>query len=305
MNRFPNINKSDFGYNWYFDKLNTDLKINKQTKIVSMGSCFAGEIKNHLVNAGYSYLQEEDDKEHLFADDCSYRKASHRKRLGSCAWERVFTLPCFRQIMEYTFGAVNYPDRLLDAKNGCHDLLRTKIIYKNKKIATKDIPDHIEKSQKVLSGCDVFIFTMGLVEIWEMGQMVLATSPQHGRYKADCSFRVQKYDEIMRDLERGYNLWRAFNKNARFILTVSPVHMMASYREDVDVLSATCYSKSVLRAVANDFVADHPEVSYFPSYEIVVILANILGDIAYPDGHHVNDKIIKAIMEIFENTFCV
>lgn len=301
MNSFPN---GDVNYDWYAEQVNCNLGITKESKIVSMGSCFAGEIKNYLVNAGYNYLQVEDEKD-CWARHCSYRKAEHRKRLGSAAWERVFHVHGLKQILEYSFGIKEFPSRLVESKLGCHDLLRTKMIYKDRRSADMDLGDHSQQSRKVLESCDVFIFTMGLVELWETNGMILGSSPKHsllpgGRY----NFKVADYLEILHELRESYHIFRKYNPNAKFVLTVSPVHLRASYRDDIDVLSATCYSKSVQRTAVNDFIEENPEVFYFPSYEIVTILSNIAGDKAYPDGHHVNDRVVLEIMRIFEKVCC-
>jgi hypothetical protein len=59
------------------------------------------------------------------------------------------------------------------------------------------------------------------------------------------------------------------NPSARVILTVSPVPLAATARHDQHVLSATTYSKSVLRVAAEMLSARFPHVHYFPSYEII------------------------------------
>ncbi len=61
---------------------------------------------------------------------------------------------------------------------------------------------------------------------------------------------------------------KAINPDARFLVTVSPVPLTATASgEHVEV--ATCYSKAVLRAACGMLVARHPDVDYFPSFEII------------------------------------
>jgi hypothetical protein len=55
---------------------------------------------------------------------------------------------------------------------------------------------------------------------------------------------------------------------ARFILTVSPVPLVATM-EDRSVLVSTTYSKSVLRVAAEEVAAAQGGVAYFPSYEVI------------------------------------
>ena len=52
------------------------------------------------------------------------------------------------------------------------------------------------------------------------------------------------------------------------LLTVSPVPLTAT-ASDKHVLTATTYSKSVLRAVAGELYDRYADIDYFPSYEIV------------------------------------
>lgn len=52
------------------------------------------------------------------------------------------------------------------------------------------------------------------------------------------------------------------------LFTVSPVSLVATF-SDRHVLSATTYSKSVLRVAAETIVREHQGVDYFPSYEII------------------------------------
>ena len=83
------------------------------------------------------------------------------------------------------------------------------------------------------------------------------------------------------------------------LLTVSPVHLNKTFRKDLDVVSASCASKSTLRAVANQICSEEEQVYYFPSYEIVNILCSLEQTPAYVGGHHVSRDIVDIIMNIF------
>lgn len=62
----------------------------------------------------------------------------------------------------------------------------------------------------------------------------------------DYEFRNYTVAEMSRDLLRFIDLARQSNPNIRFLLTVSPVSLIATY-EDRHVLTSTIYSKSALR----------------------------------------------------------
>jgi hypothetical protein len=58
------------------------------------------------------------------------------------------------------------------------------------------------------------------------------------------------------------------NPEMKFLLTVSPVPLAATATKE-HVLTATTYSKSILRAVAGELAARFEDVDYFPSYELI------------------------------------
>jgi hypothetical protein len=69
-------------------------------------------------------------------------------------------------------------------------------------------------------------------------------------------------------MENAFTFIRSINPEMKFILTVSPVPWMAT-AYDMNVIVATTYSKSVLRAAAGYLAEKYEFVDYFPSYEII------------------------------------
>ncbi|MEM7733868.1 MAG: GSCFA domain-containing protein [Pseudomonadota bacterium] len=77
-------------------------------------------------------------------------------------------------------------------------------------------------------------------------------------------------NDVLDGLRQLYALLTAGRtKPLKFLVTVSPVGLVATFR-DQDVLVANCYSKSVQRAAVEAFVAEH-DAHYFPSYEYVTL----------------------------------
>jgi hypothetical protein len=75
---------------------------------------------------------------------------------------------------------------------------------------------------------------------------------------------------------------------------------MATFSPD-DVVLANCYSKSLLRTVAQQWSAKHENVHYFPSYEIV---QNSERAVAWEeDLRHVNEKVANHIMSLFLDSY--
>lgn len=133
----------------------------------------------------------------------------------------------------------------------------------------------IEAFRKV-SECRLMIMTLGLVECWydTSTGFYLNVAPRPSLLKAEpdrFELHVLSFDESYEYLERALLIAK---KNAhedfQVLLTVSPVPLQVTHRME-DVLVANMYSKSVLRAVADTIVARHDFVSYYPSYESVML----------------------------------
>ena len=93
---------------------------------------------------------------------------------------------------------------------------------------------------------------------------------------------------------------------APIVLTLSPVPLLASYR-DISCLTADCVSKSVLRVALDRVTAEDLEaVYYWPSFEIVKWIGPNLPWPAYGEGgksRDVNRRLITAIIDAFIETF--
>lgn len=147
---------------------------------------------------------------------------------------------------------------------------------------------------------DVIIITLGYVETWydtELGIYLNVIPPIEmlRRSPERFKFRVLSYAEILETLHRLYALLvKHREKPMKMLITVSPVPLLATFR-DVDVLVANAYSKSVQRAVIEQFVTEVPQVDYFPSYEFVT-LSNPTIAWSRNDFRHVNPDLVARIM---------
>jgi len=92
------------------------------------------------------------------------------------------------------------------------------------------------------------------------------------------------------------------NPKCQILVTVSPVHLFATFRKDADVITASCNSKSTLRSVTDEFTARHENVFYFPAFEMATIYRPILEQPLFSKGKenfHVNEETINFIMSQF------
>jgi hypothetical protein len=291
---------------WIKQKIKLNIKINRATRIISMGSCFAREIKDWLKKNGYNYLEGETNKfpwvsHEVFTGDNGKSPTEH----SSIAWERVYNVFTFEQILNYTFGDPEMDKRLfVFRKNGkkyVSDLMRTRILYRNEIEAATDIEDHIFESKRMFAEAELLILTLGMTEVWKSEKRNFVAPSNTGKYYSlpkDFFFQESDYSENLESLKRSCSILKKHNNKIKLIVTVSPVHLLATYRKNIDVISASCASKSILRAVANE-ITKEKDVFYFPSYEIATIVAPILGMIVYPDNHHVSREVVEIIMNTF------
>lgn len=279
---------------------NPGLTIDTATPIASMGSCFARQIRKTLIRNGYNYITEE-----------THHPASIH---ASAAWERTYNTFCMRQIFDYTFDAFEPEVRWwVSPETGqVQDPYRRIILYDSISDAEADFDRHRDHSKKALTQARVLILTLGLTEVWEDtldGSVICLPSGPYvneggdmGRY----AFRVTRYQENLENLESIYRLMAANNPECKIIVTVSPVHLWATFRRDSDVISASCNSKSTLRAVADEFVSSHDNVFYFPAYEMATIFTMMMGKTCFETGKenfHINKETIGMIMKHFFEYF--
>jgi len=274
----------------------TGLAISPETPIASMGSCFAREIRKSLIKEGYAYIAEE----------VEHPASVH----ASAAWERTYNTFAMRQIFEYTFASFIPDIRWWTAplSGKIQDPYRRIILYESIPAAEKDFSHHIVCSRRALKRARVLILTLGLTEIWEDtmdGSVIcLPSGPyvKEGGSMDRYRFRVSRYTENMDNLERIHALMLQHNPECQLLVTVSPVHLWATFRQDLDVISASCNSKSTLRAAADEFVSRHENVYYFPAFEMATIYRMLMGKTYFAEGKenfHVNRETVAFIMKQF------
>jgi hypothetical protein len=119
-------------------------------------------------------------------------------------------------------------------------------------------------------------------------------------------FRVSRYNENLENLEKIHAIMARHNPGCKLLVTVSPVHLWATFRQDLDVISASSNSKATLRAAADEFVVGHDNVFYFPAFEMATIYQPITGSTWLTDGKenfHINKKTVRFIMRQFFRIF--
>ena len=269
--------------------------IDKNTRIASMGSCFAVNIGRYLLEHEYNYLVYEK----LIPNNDS--NGLNPYLASSAHWNLVYSSACIRQIFEYSLGEFKPEIRWWYPGRGVvQDPFRRHVTYPNNERLAK-FAEHVEQSRRALVDCDVLILTLGMSEVWRdcTDQSTYWKKPP--KIHKLHEFYRQTVDDVWSDLAVCHKLIKKENSKVKIIITVSPVPFNLSYRKDVDVISANMVSKSVLRVAVDEFT-ELKDVYYFPAYEMTMFNESD-QDPFVDDGRHIKPSVVQNIMEMFERRF--
>lgn len=239
-------------------------------RVASMGSCFASNIVPHIEAAGYAYVRTETPHPQLahLPENLGYRNFS-------AAYGNVYTVRQMLQLVRRSLGRFAPAEDRWHEPGAVIDPFRPGLAYPAVSDVEYDLITraHLDATRAALEQADVMVLTLGLTEAWEsaLDGAVYPTCPGTvaGRFDPERHrFRNFTVGEIVDDLNAVIETIREVRADARFIVTVSPVPLVAT-ASGRHVLEATTYSKSVLRAAAGEVERAQPGVAYFPAYEIV------------------------------------
>lgn len=243
-------------------------------KIATAGSCFAQYLTRAMKSKGYSIFDVEPPPIDL-------HERHHQERgynLYSGRYANIYTVRQLLCLAKEAFGLIENPDPVWSKGNTFYDSMRPSVEPEGLSSVTEVLlhrAEHLKKVKKMFEEMDVFIFTLGLTETWEYKNtgwvFPIVPGVIAGEFNDDdYRFKNFSFIEIFSDLKELIDLFSKYNQsnNLRYIFTVSPVPLTATYSTD-HVLTASSYSKSVLRAIAGTFQKENHNIDYFPSYEII------------------------------------
>lgn len=276
--------------------------VSPMDKIVTAGSCFAQHIARHLTSCGFNYYVTE-------SPHPSFREpAIARYNYGTftARYGNIYTVRQMLQLLKRAYGLFCPAEDIWHIDGGrCIDPFRPQIQPKGFACETEyrsDRLQHFTAVRRAIENLDIFVFTLGLTEAWvsRIDGAVFPICPG----VAGGSFDEQRHrfvnfgvDAVSRDLAETIDFILQRNAKARFILTVSPVPLIATCSGN-SALVATTYSKSVLRVAADEIERRYGCVAYFPSYE--VIMGNhARGRYFADDLRSVTDEGVQHVMRLF------
>jgi hypothetical protein len=250
------------------------LTLGRADRVATAGSCFAQHIARHLKKSGFNFLVTEDAHPIVPAE----LAARHAYGQFSARYGNIYTARQLLQLIERAYGAFQPAEDVWAAPDGARvvDPFRPTIEpdgFASEAELRADRAHHLARVRAMFETLDIFVFTLGLTEGWESAidgaVFPLCPGVSGGRFDAERHrFHNFRVSEVTADLAAFIARLRRVNPAARIIFTVSPVPLAATMSGN-HVLAATTYSKSVLRAAAQEMAEDHEGVFYFPSYEMI------------------------------------
>lgn len=241
-------------------------------RIVTAGSCFAQHIGNALAERGYLWTDCEPAPPYLLGDEArAFGYGVFSFRTGN-----IYTPSMLLQWLELAYGAREEVREVWQKDGRFFDPLRPAIEPNG--FASEDELWAARQGtyaalRRAIETANVFVFTLGLTERWhnrETGlEYALCPGTVAGEFDAEKHVFTNTNTRVtQRALMRAVRFARSKNPKLKVLLTVSPVPLTAT-ASGAHVLTATQYSKSVLRAVAGMAAEASKHVDYFPSFEII------------------------------------
>lgn len=258
------------------DSLDIDLSwqpkfpITRSTSTITVGSCFAQHISTALKKNGFNWLDSEPAPPDLPSE------AHEKNNYGVFSFRtgNIYTAALLKQWIDWALG--EEPDQeFFQEGERFFDPFRPSLNEQG--FAS---PEHMQAGRRItlaairsaVQQANLFIFTLGLTEAWVNRNGVvypMCPGTVRGEFSPhDHQFHNYDYSEIVDDLNAVFDALRQLNPTLQFLLTVSPVPLTATASGE-HVLTATCHSKSVLRAAAGALAKTRADTDYFPSYEII------------------------------------
>lgn len=275
--------------------------ITQQMSVATAGSCFAQHISRAMIAQGFNWVDSEPIPNGLIP--------ALGRRFGygvfSFRTGNIYTTALLRQWVAAAFGKNQIDDEIWEQKSCYFDPLRPAIEPDGFNSARELLLMRnvtLSAMRNVLSHIDLFVFTLGLTEGWRNRKTgtIYAACPGTLAGKFDSKiheFYNQDYMQVYDDLNFVLELIREHNQQAKFLLTVSPVPLTATASGN-HVLSATVYSKSVLRAVAGLLAQQRADTDYFPSFEIISSFP-FRGAFYQPNQREVSQAGVDHVMKYF------
>ena len=278
-------------------RFDPSFQFKKKDKIFTIGSCFASNIRNGLIDEGFD----------VYPSDI-IEQVAPRYRVNNLAFR--YSPQTILQTFQWAFEPNTLSSRndcFIETKNG--QFFDPTIDHKTDGpfCEIENIAQLVTENDRSASESEVIVITLGIAEcIYDRANdLYLETWPgnyitreQHANYEV----HVLSVEDIFQSLEALHLLLsRYLPDNFRILLTVSPVPLQVTLR-DCDVITANSYSKSSLRAASEQFAVIHDNVDYLPVYEGVILSERVTSwdvDLRHPSQFIVKLNTMRLMKEYY------
>ena len=305
LDNFWKTGVSDKIYSEINFKDNTKFEIEYDSKIATAGSCFAQHIARNLSSLGLQHFITENAPPQITNE----RATALQYGVYSARYGNIYTVRQLRQLIEFAFLL---RDRVCIVENtaiGWVDLLRPGVQlegYESVHDLECDRAFHLDCVKQIFLEGDYFIFTLGLTEAWHQtrSEIVFPICPgtKLGTFDpTEHSFINFTYRQVLEDLSWCIHYIKSINPKMKWIFTVSPVALAATFTSN-HVLIANTASKAILRAISDEIYRAYDNCEYFPSYEITNSPPSF-GQFLDSDLRSISARGVKLAMNHFKRSF--
>jgi hypothetical protein len=282
--------------------------ITKETPIGAVGSCFASRLHDWLLDYGYNVVCAEDEPP---ADAKPSAREPSKPWRQTARFGVVHNPGALRMDLERALGVrapaesswtITPGDAPWLTNETRMDPYRHGVGWIDDADMRRDLEQHAIAVRDAFTRSSVFVMTLGLAEVWRsrIDNACFAGAPPKSVFDpARHSFDVLTVSEAREHIDAIYALMRSVNPDIQLVVTLSPVPLAATFRDQSCLVSDSA-SKAVLRVAIDEFCRAHPEVIYFPSYEIVSKMSEKPFE---EDNRHVRLDVVERIMTTFMTAY--
>lgn len=250
----------------------SSIKIDYQSKILTLGSCFSDSIGQRLTEAKFQ---------------------SEVNPFGT-----IFNPLSIFELMELSLERSEVLEAAVLKRDGYYlnYKFHSSFRAKTKDTLHKRMEEALTKVAQQLKEANFIFITLGTAWVYEQNKTHMLVANCHKTPQKEFTRRLLSVEEIVPAFFALKEVINQFNPEVQFIFTVSPV------RHTRDTLKLNSVSKSVLRLAAYYMEDMAPDVHYFPAYEIMM---DDLRDYRFyeKDLIHPNEQAIDYIWEQFVQTY--
>ncbi len=249
-----------------------DFKITHESKIATLGSCFADNIAEKLAYYRFDILQN--------PFGVLYNPASIANAIQLVFSKKIFT-----------------ESDLIFHDGAFHSLFHHgDFSHEDAQICVEQINSALLRTETFLRETNTVILTFGTAFVYRHKERDVIVANCHKIPQSEFERFRLTVDEAAKEIARAVKYLKLLNENVRVVLTVSPV------RHWKDGAAENQRSKATLILAIDKILRECSDVYYFPSYELVT---DDLRDYRFYEADllHPNKQAVEYIWEKFSEAF--